>query len=141
MADDIDKIMTGKPKDADGFIDALYKEIATDQAPRETIKVVQFSDAHMDMEYTVGTVANCDQSYCCRPESTRSESQEKLAGKFGMKNERCDPPRATFESVLDQVIGQKPDLVFWTGDNTPHDDPYINQDSVTATLEAIIGMV
>ena len=95
--------MQGKPEDAQGYIDRLYKEISADSKTRETIKVVQFSDAHMDAEYVVGSVANCDQSYCCRSESTRVDSGAKLAGKFGMKNERCDPPRATLESVLEQV--------------------------------------
>ena len=52
--------MKDKPEDANGFIDALYKAISAGSATRETIKVVQFSDAHMDMEYSMGSIANCD---------------------------------------------------------------------------------
>ena len=69
LDDAIANIMQGKPSDANHYIDNLYKEIATQDVPRETIKVVQFSDVHLDLKYNEGSIADCDVAFCCRTES------------------------------------------------------------------------
>lgn len=34
----------------------------------------------------------------------------------------CDLPEITFKSMLDYIKNTiKPDIIFWTGDNSPHD--------------------
>jgi len=41
------------------------------------------------------------------------------AGEWGASN--CDIPVKTFQSMLDYVVlGDVPDMVFWTGDNSAH---------------------
>ena len=147
LEDDIKRLLTGKPSDADGYIDRLYKEIATSTIHRETIKIVQFSDAHLDLSYKEGSNADCGVSYCCREDSDKQFSlSAKLgtitpAGKWGMKNYRCDPPQSTLESVLEEIKKQQPEYVFWTGDSTPHDDPYVSKDEITESLESITKIV
>jgi sphingomyelin phosphodiesterase len=33
----------------------------------------------------------------------------------------CDLPEKTVDNLLDYIINEvKPDIVFWTGDNSPH---------------------
>mmetsp|Transcript_45790 Transcript_45790/g.60663 ORF Transcript_45790/g.60663 Transcript_45790/m.60663 type:complete len:200 (+) Transcript_45790:139-738(+) len=94
----------------------------------------------MDYKYQEGTEADCDASYCCRAESDSGTGSVK-AGKFGARNYRCDVPKATVEAVLTQVVSHDPAYVFWTGDNTAHDDPFVSQDEVNAELEAVLDVV
>jgi hypothetical protein len=40
----------------------------------------------------------------------------------------CDTPLATFQSFLDYVKANiNPDVIFWTGDNTPHNTLKTNE--------------
>lgn len=34
-----------------------------------TFNVLHLTDLHTDLEYSVGALADCDQPFCCRPES------------------------------------------------------------------------
>ena len=98
------------------------------QAPagsRETVKFVQFSDTHMDPKYKEGATADCGLNYCCRAESETGSGSVK-AGKFGARGHKCDTPSITVESVLDQVVAENADYIFWSGDNTAHDDPFVS---------------
>jgi 2-hydroxy-3-keto-5-methylthiopentenyl-1-phosphate phosphatase len=51
MEDDIRRILSGMPQDAHNFVNRMYEEIAADPEKRETIKFIQFSDAHLDLMY------------------------------------------------------------------------------------------
>ena len=79
----------------------------------------------MDYKYSEGATADCGLNYCCREESETGKGSVK-AGKFGARNYRCDVPKSTVESVLDAVVTHDPDYLFWTGDNTAHDDPFVS---------------
>ena len=94
----------------------------------------------MDYKYKEGTTADCGLNYCCREESETGTGSVK-AGKFGARTYRCDVPVTTVESVLDAVVSHNPDYLFWTGDNTAHDDPFVSQDEVNAELDAVISVV
>ena len=135
--------MEGKPSEADGFIDRMYKIIETSTIHRETIKIVQFSDAHLDLLYNEGSNADCSFTYCCRKEIDEIEKRSSSvpAGKWGMRHYQCDPPQITFENVLEEVKKQQAEYLFWTGDSTPHDDDFITQDEVTQTLSSITKIV
>ena len=122
LGSDIADIMADKPADADHAIDALYKEIAEDPNERETITFIHFSDTHYDYKYKEGATADCGLTYCCR-ESTETFSGTIKAGKFGMRGHPCDVPQATVEATMDAMKAHNPDYMFWTGDNTAHDDP------------------
>lgn len=56
---------------------------------------------------------------CCRKENGYPEDPANAAGEWGAYN--CDPPHKTvskmFEFIRDEI---KPDVLFWTGDMTPH---------------------
>ena len=69
VEDVVDEILENKPEliQDDNFINNLYAEIAADEKERETLTAVQITDVHLDFEYEVGTLENCN-SYggCCR---------------------------------------------------------------------------
>lgn len=87
------------------------------------MKALHLSDVHIDMSYQEGSLANCDQYLCCRAEyGYPTKEGDIAAGYWGAK--KCDLPVHTFQSMLDYVTGNEeliPDMLFWTGDSTPHD--------------------
>lgn len=94
----------------------------------------------MDYLYQEGATADCGLDFCCRVESETGQGSIK-AGKFGSSHQRCDVPPATVESVLDRIVEHNPDFIFWSGDNTAHDNPFITQDEVNAELKAVVDIV
>ena len=87
--------------------------------PKKVLKAVQVTDIHVDYKYTVGADAQCNNYLCCRPESgfpTEPEKQAKYWGSF-----KCDVPPYTVQNMLEFIKEEiKPDVIFWTGDNSPH---------------------
>jgi sphingomyelin phosphodiesterase len=65
----------------------------------------------------------CNEPTCCRDINGPPKKPEDAAGVWG--DYHCDLPVETAELMFLYVKNmhpaQKPDLVFWTGDNTPHD--------------------
>ena len=86
------------------------------------MKVVHFSDVHLDFEYKEGTLANCGEILCCREEAGwPTEEGDIAAGAWGMPND-CDIPVQTYQSMLNYIVNDiKPDFIIWTGDNSAHD--------------------
>jgi hypothetical protein len=118
------QIIVGKPaflKD-NKYIDKLYQEIGQNGTTgRKTIRIVHVSDFHADPWYQEGTIADCGQGYCCRNDSTGGSGKIK-AGKFGTPDVNCDIPLVTVNNTLNFIRDHvKPDVVFWTGDSSPHD--------------------
>ena len=105
------------------FHDKLYDEIKADKKERKTVKVLHLSDPHPDFEYFEGSNANCGKPVCCRIDDGLAEKPEDFAPKYGHPN--CDAPSIVLESAFEYLRSfseeDKPDLILWTGDNTPHD--------------------
>lgn len=53
----------------------------------------------------------------------------------------CDVPKTTVDAVLDKVLSLKPDHLFWSGDNTAHDDPFVSQDIINEELKDVADIV
>ena len=117
--------MANKPVADNYAIDRLYDMIRLDKNERETVTFIQFADTHMDYKYKEGATADCRLIYCCREESETGFGTIK-AGKFGARGYGCDVPKQTVESALDQVMSHGADYLFWSGDNTAHDDPFVS---------------
>eukprot|EP00344_Euplotes_crassus_P003509 CAMPEP_0197000176 /NCGR_PEP_ID=MMETSP1380-20130617/5180_1 /TAXON_ID=5936 /ORGANISM="Euplotes crassus, Strain CT5" /LENGTH=434 /DNA_ID=CAMNT_0042417371 /DNA_START=534 /DNA_END=1838 /DNA_ORIENTATION=+ len=83
---------------------------------------MHISDVHLDFNYLEGTNAQCNEPLCCRASSGKPKNPEDAAGKFGSLAD-CDLPPITGEMVFDFVksLDEKPDVLFWTGDNVAHD--------------------
>ena len=88
------------------------------------IKILHLSDIHIDLEYTEGLNANCEDPLCCRPpNSPPSHGQSKQpAGHWG--EFKCDLPFETFNNLLEHLAQNKKefDWIYWTGDLPAHDD-------------------
>lgn len=90
---------------------------------------LQITDVHIDFNYTEGgdpecpSTSNYNFNLCCR---NKYPNQTEFAGEFGYIG-HCDIPRITFEesfTFLSEIIGklpQKPDWLFYLGDNPAHD--------------------
>jgi hypothetical protein len=48
-----------------------------------------------------------------------AENDAERAGPHGDYN--CDIPVSVFESMVESIKEQNPDVIFWTGDVAPHD--------------------
>ena len=100
------------------FVDNLYQTLKT-SSPRKTFKAVHFSDVHVDLYYKPGTNANCNMPLCCREENGYPSNPEDAAAFWG--EYQCDTTHAVvsemFKFMKDEL---KPDVLFWTGDMSPH---------------------
>jgi hypothetical protein len=137
------KILETKPYSIrkNDHLNNLYKDIRKnltlkDAVPRKTVKAVHFSDSHVDKLYTIGTSLECaGPQSCCRSEYGFPADNSKKAMQWG--HYTCDTPLPTFQSFLDFVkLNVKPDVIFWTGDNAPHNSLNTNeQEVITSTTQ------
>jgi hypothetical protein len=138
-------------------VNALFKG-TTKPAPvslvpskREPLKVLHFSDYHLDLRYVVGSEANCGGSVCCRvfPYTNVSAPINLPASLFG--NYQCDTPEALATSVfraVPKVTGYKwADFSFgiYTGDLVSHDiweltEPYVLANELESYQQFFNGM-
>eukprot|EP00116_Pleurobrachia_bachei_P002993 sb/3463255/ len=104
--------------------------IPGDKPPREplvrpkdgypTLRVVQLSDVHVDLQYTYKGVIDCGEPLCCREGKGQYAGDQ--AGYWGSLKASCDIPLRTYKNALKFIAEEiKPDLVFWTGDIPAHD--------------------
>jgi len=95
------------------------------------LKTVLLTDAHIDLEYKAGTLANCGDYLCCREENGYPSSpDQEAAGEWGSTT--CDTPIKTLENMLDHIANEvKPDAIFWAGDNSPHNIWSLSNEEVT----------
>ena len=124
-------------------IDKLYYDIENIPtfAPRKTLRFAHIADAHLDLWYEEGAIADCQSQYCCRKDTYHGVGSIK-GGKFGSSVGPCDPPRITFEETLNFIRDiLKPDVIVWTGDNSPHDAYQTSQNEVTITLNETTKMI
>lgn len=80
---------------------------------------IQVTDVHVDAIYEAGTNAGCGKPQCCRASEGPAPNASFAAGKWG--DYRCDSNRNILHSLVMAVSAMKPDFLFWTGDNPPHD--------------------
>ncbi|KAF4989443.1 hypothetical protein FGRMN_9108 [Fusarium graminum] len=89
---------------------------------RDPIKVVHYSDIHVDQLYTEGSSADCNKPICCRPFSEADEPgrTDSPAGPFG--EHTCDSPASLEQSMYEAIKELVPDAAFtiFTGDIVDH---------------------
>lgn len=118
----------------------MYAHIKADTKPRKTLKVVHMSDPHIDMEYKVGSLWKCEGYLCCRDVNGYPSDKALQAGPWG--GYLCDLPEQTLQNMLEHVRDVvKPDIMFWTGDNSPHDTYANTSDQVTDYTLKITEMI
>lgn len=118
---------------------------------KEPLKVLHFSDYHLDPRYVVGSEANCGGSLCCRvfPYTNVSAPINTPASLFG--NYQCDTPEALATSVfraVPKVTGYEWDdfsFGIYTGDLVSHDiweltGPYVLANELASYQQFFDGM-
>ncbi|KAM3485627.1 hypothetical protein MY8738_001157 [Beauveria namnaoensis] len=89
---------------------------------KEPIKVVHFSDIHIDHHYTPGSNTQCSKPICCRAytEKDAPGTTENPAGPFG--DHKCDTPVDLERSMYRAIQEIAPDAAFtlFTGDIPDH---------------------
>ena len=69
-AEFVNRVLEGKSQSIkdNNFLNNLYKKIENDtnKSDRKTLKFVQFTDAHLDLDYKEGTLTSCKEPICCR---------------------------------------------------------------------------
>ncbi|CAA7268233.1 unnamed protein product [Cyclocybe aegerita] len=81
---------------------------------RLPIKVVHFSDVHIDRSYTTGSEANCTKPICCRRFPDQTGSVHVAAGPLGSHG--CDAPASLAQSMLLAIAGENTKFSIFTGD-------------------------
>ena len=117
------RLLKDKPKDK-------KREGIDYSAP--TLKMLQLTDIHLDVNYLENGTVYCDEPVCCRtPASTYSRIK---SGKFGFLG-RCDASLPLIDSFMDKAYELQPDFIIWTGDNSPHNSKNSTQeDNYEATI-------
>ncbi|KAH7318455.1 Metallo-dependent phosphatase-like protein [Stachybotrys elegans] len=89
---------------------------------KQPLKVVHFSDVHIDPQYTEGTNTHCGKPICCRPYTDADEpgNNDSPAGPYGDHN--CDSPMSLEASMYQAIKKTVPDAAFaiFTGDVVDH---------------------
>ncbi|QSZ33773.1 hypothetical protein DSL72_005344 [Monilinia vaccinii-corymbosi] len=85
---------------------------------KKPLKIVHFTDIHVDNEYEVGANTNCTKPICCRPYTSADAPGQNSspAGKYG--NSKCDAPISLEESMYAAIKKIVPDATatLFTGD-------------------------
>ena len=86
---------------------------------RKTLRAVHVADPHVDYQYRIGSNAECTNYLCCHESDGFPTEKSKQAGEWG--SYLCDMPPNTLKLMFDYIRDVvKPDIVIWTGDNSPH---------------------
>lgn len=103
------RILKDKPKNK-------TKEPIDYNAPQ--IKMIQFTDIHLDVHYKENASVYCDEPACCR--TPASQYARKKSGYYGYLG--CDSNLRLIETFADKAYELQPDIIIWTGDNSPHNN-------------------
>lgn len=117
---DLENWWSPKPKDA-----------REPEPSGETVRVLHISDFHVDLDYVVGSEANCTQTQCCNQRSKNPDMAYNQvlepAREFG--EYYCDAPVSLLESTMDNIkmVDEELDdegfeFAIFTGDMIDHEE-------------------
>lgn len=109
------------------------------------LRVLHFTDVHLDLRYRAGAKALCKTPPCCRDAdgtvraagSAVPGDDAGLAAPIGHPN--CDSSPALVRSAMDVGAELDPDVILWTGDTVAHgegagDAPPISREEALAAI-------
>ena len=106
---------------------------------KQAIKVVHFSDTHVDLSYEVGSNSECSKPICCRAytEKDAPGNTSNPCGPWG--NPKCDPPQRLEDSMMSAIADINPAFSIYTGDVVAHDVWLVNQTEVLKDFNSTYG--
>ena len=135
-----DKV-NSKPKigQTNDFVNKLYENYK--EKPRsELVKVLMFSDLHVDYNYTVGASVDCGKVICCRVDSGPAKNEKDKARYWGEKD--CDVPQQLLLNMFEFInTNIQPDIGLWGGDSIPHNMDSITKESDITTMRQVANQV
>ncbi|KAK0405862.1 hypothetical protein QR680_018243 [Steinernema hermaphroditum] len=107
-----------------------HKEPVTPAADKPKLRVVHISDLHIDLQYAVGTEADCGEPQCCRmlkdthELDSRAFKVKRPAGYWGTINANCDTPYWTLDNMMQHIqkTENNVDYIIVSGDLESHAD-------------------
>ncbi|KAL7945442.1 Metallo-dependent phosphatase-like protein [Trichoderma barbatum] len=86
------------------------------------LKVVQYSDIHIDPLYVSGSTTNCTKPICCRPYTAADAPGHSTSPAGPNGDHKCDTPRGLEVSMYEAIRDIVPDAAFalFTGDIVDH---------------------
>lgn len=114
----------------------LYERRSAEKNPKDPIKMVLFTDVHMDYDYKVGANWNCEKIVCCREDSGEPQNEEEKAGFWG--SEKCDAAEPMVLNMFDFISEHiDPAFALWGGDNVAHNIDTMTRDGNLERLKRI----
>ena len=116
---------------------------------KKEFNFVQISDSHIQLDYQIGKVINCNIPLCCRdtPEELGFKNNKNHKGeeiryslKYGSVG-KCDGNLEVLKSLSKEIKNQKIDFILFTGDFGAHDVWEINQDDVTKITQKSVDII
>ncbi|KAJ5081511.1 hypothetical protein NUU61_009775 [Penicillium alfredii] len=106
---------------------------------KSPIKVVHFSDTHVDLSYETGANSQCTKPICCRAytEKDAPGNTSSPCGPWG--HPKCDPPLRLHESMLAAIADLHPAFSIYTGDVVSHDVWLVTESEVLQDFNATYG--
>ncbi|RWS23735.1 sphingomyelin phosphodiesterase-like protein [Leptotrombidium deliense] len=104
------------------------------------LQILHLTDLHYDPLYKEGSLTSCDEKLCCRESSVNGKGK---AGYWGHPP-NCDAPLHLLENLVQHINtthAEDFDLLFWTGDNSPHDSWMTTVDSIMETSTTITDLL
>lgn len=89
---------------------------------KKPLKVVQYSDIHIDPLYVAGSTTNCTKPICCRPYTDADEPGTSTTPAGPNGDHKCDTPLSLELSMYQAIKETVPDaaLTLFTGDIVDH---------------------
>lgn len=108
---------------------------------QDPIKVVHFTDTHVDLSYETGSNYDCSKPICCRvyTEDDAPGNTSSPCGPWG--NTKCDPPHRLQLSMMDAITNLNPAFSIYTGDVVAHDVWLVDKAEVLADFNATYGTI
>ncbi|KAF7719104.1 Uncharacterized protein PECH_001948 [Penicillium ucsense] len=105
------------------------------------LKVVHFTDTHVDLSYEVGSNSECTKPICCRTFEAQDAPgmTSSPCGPFG--NTKCDAPEQLQASMMTAIASMNPAFSIYTGDVVAHDVWLVDKAEVLEDFNKTYGMI
>ena len=125
----------------------LNKELNT--KIKSEFNFAQITDSHIQLDYQIGKVINCNIPLCCRdtPEELGFKNNKNHKGediKYSLKYGavgKCDGNLEVLKSLSKEMKSKNIDFILFTGDYSAHDVWEINQDDIIRITQISVDII
>ena len=124
-------------------------QINLNNKEKKEFSFAQITDTHMQLDYQIGKVINCNIPLCCRdtPEQLGFKNNKNHLGeelryslKYGAVG-KCDGNLEVLKSLAKEIKHKNIDFILFTGDFSAHDVWEINQDDVIRITQISVDIL